>query len=43
VEGVGSKNSSISRCNFNESLVENLPPPEKYKQEMEFLRFLPAI
>ena len=43
VEGVGSENSSISRCNFNESLVENLPPPEKYKQEVEFLRFLPAI
>ena len=29
MEGVGSENSSISRCNFNESLVENLPPPEK--------------
>jgi hypothetical protein len=29
VEGVGSENSSISRCNFNESLVENLPHPEK--------------
>jgi hypothetical protein len=32
VEGVGSKNSSISRCNFNESLVENLPPPEKIQK-----------
>ena len=41
VEGVGSENSFISRCNFNETLVENLPPPEK-KQEVEFLRFLPA-
>ena len=29
MEGVGSENSSISHCNFNESLVENLPPPEK--------------
>ena len=29
MEGVGSENSSISRCNFNESLVENLPPPEE--------------
>jgi hypothetical protein len=29
VEGEGSENSSISRCNFNESLVEDLPPPEK--------------
>ena len=24
MEGVGSENSSISRCNFNETLVENL-------------------
>ena len=29
MEGVGSENSSISRCNFNETLVEDLPPPEK--------------
>jgi hypothetical protein len=29
VEGVGSENSSISCCNFNESLVVNLPSTEK--------------
>ena len=43
IEGVGSENTSISRCNFNESLVEDMPPPEEKKQEVEFLRFLPAI
>ena len=32
----------VSRCNFNEILVENMPPPEK-KQEVYFLRFFPAI
>ena len=41
MEGIGSENSSISHFNFNETLVENLPPPEK-KQELEFFRFLPA-
>jgi hypothetical protein len=37
VVGVGSENSSISRCNFNETLVENLPPPDK-KQEVKLER-----
>ena len=38
MEGVGSENSSISRCNFNESLVENLPP-QKTNRKWNFSGF----